>query len=274
LLPTLLDLCGVSPAPNATFDGISLATVLRGHAAVPDRTLIVQYGIPEPFRMTCVMRGTWRLLSDIKGAAAGEPELYDLASDPLQRTNRFAEEPAIAAELRAAYDAWWQETEPFTQQRAAISLGHDAQPVVTLSSAEWRDNSMASVPRLREGVKKRGVWDVEVTRAGRYEIELRRWPAESGLALRDAAPTWTPRDTATPDHAGYEAGGALPIAAAHVEIGGVRESRAVDGSACAAVFEVSLPAGPTQLQGTFSDDAGRHLCTAYFVTIRRLPAMP
>ena len=59
LLPTLLELSGVAPTAQAKFDGISLASALRGEAPVPERTLIVQYGIPEPFRMTCVMRGSW-----------------------------------------------------------------------------------------------------------------------------------------------------------------------------------------------------------------------
>lgn len=97
--------------------------------------------------MTCVIRGHWRLLSDVKGLAKGEPELYDLSRDPLQKTNLLAQEPVIAAELRAAYDAWWQATEPLTKQRAFVSLGSDAQPVVTLSSAEWRDNAMGGVHR-------------------------------------------------------------------------------------------------------------------------------
>ena len=56
LLPTLLELSGVAPIAQAKFDGISLVSALHGEAPVPERTLIVQYGIPEPFRMTCVMR--------------------------------------------------------------------------------------------------------------------------------------------------------------------------------------------------------------------------
>jgi len=203
LLPTLLDLCGVEPAASAIFDGASLAKALRGDGPVPDRTLIVQYGLPEPFRMTCVMRDRWRLLSDIKGPAQGGPELYNLASDPMQRTNLVAALPDLAKELRASYDAWWSKTEPLTRQRAFISLGHPNGSVAVLNSAEWRDGAMHGMEGLRQGVKRRGVWDVEVARDGVYEFALRRWPEESGLALRAAAPAWTPRDTATPDHAGF-----------------------------------------------------------------------
>jgi arylsulfatase len=46
LLPTLLDLCGVKPPPNARFDGMSLGPLLRGEPLLEerDRVLVVQYG--------------------------------------------------------------------------------------------------------------------------------------------------------------------------------------------------------------------------------------
>jgi arylsulfatase A-like enzyme len=272
LLPTLLELCGVQPAPRTKFDGLSLAQALRDGALVPSRTLVVQYGEPQPFRMTCVMRGRWRLLSDIKGAAEGGLELYNLAADPLQKTNLITREPARAAELRAAYDSWWRETEPFTQQRAFISLGHAAQPEVTLDCAEWRETAMSSVEGLRKGADRRGVWDVEVTRAGLYEIALYRWPRESGLALADPAPAWTPRDTATPEHAGSPAGVALPVSGAHFRVGDATNSRKVMPSDQAAVFRLPLKPGRTQLEGWFDDSKGNRLCPAFFVSVKLIPS--
>ncbi len=270
LLPTLLELCGVAAPTGADLDGASLAAVLRGERPVPDRTLVVQYGPPEPFRMTCVMRGRWRLLGDTKGPAKGDPELYDLTTDPLQRTNRVSARPEIARELRAAYDAWWATTEPWTRQRSFVSLGHPGGGVAVLNSAEWREGAMHGIPGLRSGVKRRGVWDVEVARAGTYEIALRRWPESSGLPLRAGAPAWTPRDTATPDHAGFPAGVALPVARARLRVGGQREAGPVADSDHAAVFRMTLGAGRTELEATFEDPEGRHLCPAYFVTVRRV----
>lgn len=268
LAPTLLSLCGAPPLAGTRWDGISLVPGLRGEAQVPDRTLIVQYGPPEPFRMACVMQGTWRLLTDIKGRAQGEPELYDLARDPLQRRNLFATEVEKARSLRAAYDRWWSEVEPLTHKRAFISLGHPAGDPVNLSTAEWRENAMAGMSGLRSGVKRKGEWDVEVVRSGTYEIALRRWPEESGLGLRAAAPPWTPHDTQTPDHAGFPAGEALPIASARLKIGEQSESRPVADADLACVFRVPLIAGRTQLSAHFHDAAGKPLCPAYFVTAR------
>jgi arylsulfatase len=270
LLPTLLELCGVNASSKVVFDGTSLAQPLRGERGLPDRTLIVQYGPPEPFRMTCVMRGRWRLLTDIKGLATGEPELYDLAADPLQRTNLIDAHADVAKQLRATYDTWWATTEPLTKQRAFISLGHPDGGKAVLNSAEWRENAMHGMTGLREGVKRRGVWDVEVARDGTYEIALRRWPETSGLALRAAAPAWTPRDTGTPDHAGFPAGGALPIASAELRVGDRHETMATGESDRAAVFRLPLKAGRAELEASFKNADGQYLCAAFFVTVWRV----
>lgn len=266
LLPTLLELCHVPPVAGSAFDGQSLAAPLRGQGPVLERTLVVQYGPPEPLQMCCVMQGPWRLLSDRKGRAEGQPELYHLGRDPLQEENLLAAEPDKAAELRAAYDAWWAGVEPFTRLRARLSLGHpDADPV-TLNSAEWRENAMGGIPGLRQGVKRRGTWDVEVMRGGKYRFELRRWPESSGLALSEAAPPWTPRDAATPDHAGYPAGQAVSIAGARLRVGNRTATIAVSGRQRAAELDFELAAGPTELEGMFLDAAGKPLCGTFFVT--------
>lgn len=267
LLPTLLDLCGIAPPSGTRLDGLSLAPALRGAAAVPDRTLIVQYGPPEPFRMTCVMRGRWRLLSDLKGPAAGGPELYDLATDPLQRTNLVGTRPDLARDLRAAYDTWWQGVEPFTRQRAAIALGQSGADTITLNTAEWRDNAMHGMDGLRRGVKRRGVWDVDVLRAGTYEFALRRWPEESGLRLREGAPPWTPRDTATPAHAGFPAGAALPLTTAHLRVGDQTRSQPVAEPDTVSRIHLDLPAGRTEIEAWFTGPDAKPLCPAFFLTV-------
>lgn len=270
LAPTLLDLCGVSPLKGPSMDGINLAPALRGDASVPDRTLIVQYGPPRPFEMTCVMQGPWRLLTDRKGSAAGKPELYNLADDPRQTRNRVERHPEQAKRMRAAYDAWWSGVEPETRRRATIVVGHPAQDTTMLNAAEWRENALGSVDRLRAGARRRGVWDLEVSRAGAYEIALRRWPAESKLPIRSAAPAWTPRDTATPDHRGYPAGVALPINAARLRVGQKTESRTVADQDQAAVFQLELAQGKTELEALFLGEESKPICGAFFVSVRRI----
>jgi arylsulfatase len=268
LLPTLLDLCGVTRLPGPDLDGISLAAPLRDTAEIPDRTLIVQYGQPQPFHMTCVMRGKWRLLTDIKGTARGEPELYNLADDPQQRHNLIESEPERATELRAAYDRWWGHVEPQTRQRARITIGHVAQNPVVLNCAEWREGAVSSVERLRQGVKRHGIWDLEVDRAGKYEITLHRWPIESELKLREGAPAWQPRDTLTPSHSGYAPGKSLLLTQAHLTIGGLTQTVDVMEDALAASFNISLDSGPTECEAFFSDGDRKPACAAFFTRVR------
>ncbi|HVK17346.1 MAG TPA: sulfatase [Fimbriiglobus sp.] len=57
-----------------------------------------------------IIDGNWKLIvphvpADKDGP--GEPELYDLAADQLEKTNRIAEKPDVAATLRKKLDAWW-----------------------------------------------------------------------------------------------------------------------------------------------------------------------
>jgi len=267
LLPTLLDFCGIAKAPKFPLDGVSLTEPLRGNGVVPDRTLIVQYGPPRPFHMACVMQGPWRLLSDIKGTAKGMPELYNLSDDPKQQRNLIKSYPDKAAELRAFYDAWWSSVEPETLRQTRIGIGHPSQNSVVLSSAEWREGGMTSVPKLREGTKRHGIWDIEVLKGGDYEISLRRWPEESGLRLQEGSPSWQPRDMQTPDHVGYSAGKPIPIQEAHLRVGEKHFDIDVDITASEATFRIPLAAGETEVEAYFTDHQGKQLCPAFFVTI-------
>lgn len=42
-----------------------------------------------------------------------DSELYDLENDPGETTNVIDQHPEVVAQLRAAYDAWWEEVQPY-----------------------------------------------------------------------------------------------------------------------------------------------------------------
>jgi arylsulfatase len=261
LLPTLAELCGIEDLAGASFDGVSLARVLRGEAEVPDRTLVVQYGLPRKGK-AAVMWRRWRLIDDA--------ELYDLEQDPGQERNVIAAQPEVAARLRAEYERWWAGVEPWTRKRSALVVGDERANPTTLAAPEWQEVYLAASEAVRAGDPRGDAWKVEVSRAGRYELALRRWPEESGLALGDPAPAFEPRDTASGEGK-LPAGVALPIARAWVEVAEHHEEQAVAPTEPAAVITLDLPAGTTTLRGGFQDAAGRPLCGAYYVTVRRLP---
>jgi len=69
-------------------------------------------------------------------------------------------------------------------------------------------------------------------------------------------------------------GKALPIAAAHLSLAGQVFDRATEVNDKAAIFNVNLPRGRTQLHGWFRDKAGQDICGAYFAYVTRAGKRP
>jgi uncharacterized sulfatase len=111
LVPTLLEICQASPAPNTTFDGEPLANILLGESnssrqkpiffrRPPDRNSF--YGVND-LPDLAVRNGRWKLLCEYDGSA---PLLYDLSIDPKESTNLANQRPDILKELTKAVVAW------------------------------------------------------------------------------------------------------------------------------------------------------------------------
>ena len=111
LVPTLLEICQASPAPNTTFDGVPLADILLGESnssrqkpiffrRPPDRNRF--YGVND-LPDLAVRNGRWKLLCEYDGSA---PLLYDLSIDPKESKNLAKQRPDILKELTKAVVAW------------------------------------------------------------------------------------------------------------------------------------------------------------------------
>jgi hypothetical protein len=251
LLPTLLELCGVKAPAAARLDGVSLAGVLRGKGAVPERKLVVQYSRAKLEKWeSAVIWNRWRLV--------GGEELYDVSADRGQTNDLAGKNPEVLAQLRAHYEEWWKGLEPLSGEFVRTSLGAEAQPVAELTSSDWQDlyTDNARLVRQAAGGPRGGPWNVRVERAGEYEISVRRWPAEVDTALT------------APNGANSRA---LPIAGAKLTVAGQEETAAAAAGAKAVTFRVKLPAGPAQLQAWFVDKQGKDLCGAFYATVRPLP---
>ena len=262
VLPTLIDLCRLTPPPGARFDGQSLAEYLRGaKGQLPDRKLVIQFSrmnAPVPRKGdACVLWKQWRLVN--------HEELYDVASDPAQKQNVADRHPEVVAEMRRHYDQWWQGVAPEINRFGRIVIGSVAEPNSLLSPCEWADVFLDQMAQVRRGERKNGVWHLEVDRDGEYEFELRRWPAEADLPLAAAAPPYRGVDGE------YPAGAALPIAKARLKMADFEKAVAVDPKDAAVSFRVTLARGQADLQTWFYDEGGQELCGAYFVYVRRRP---
>ena len=127
-------------------------------------------------------------------------ELYEITVDPGQKKNIAKEKPEVVAEMREFYDQWWAELKPTFKQTTEIYLGHPEHPVVNLTAHDWiqkvyppwHQGSVRTADRkLPKGAKTlvhKGHWAVKVVEDGKYQISLRRWPVESGVAINAALP--------------------------------------------------------------------------------------
>jgi arylsulfatase A-like enzyme len=111
LAPTVLELLGV-PAPDAGFEGRSLAPALLGRAPVaPAPVYLYRRHFAGEQRGESFVRGEKFGVREgrfkyIDGPEEGTRELFDLEADPQERRNLAAERPETAAALGSLVDAW------------------------------------------------------------------------------------------------------------------------------------------------------------------------
>ncbi len=242
IMPTLLDLCGVEPPKNITFDGASIVPLLKG-AEWRERTLLVhsqRIDHPQKWRKSAVMTERWRLVNG--------KELYDLKADPAQKKDVAAGHPDVVKKLRGAYEKWWDGLSVHFDQYCRIVLGSDKENPSRLTCHDWHT---ANVPWNQGHIRNRkmfanGPWAVEVSRGGRYEFTLYRAHPEAKFAL-----------------AADEA---------KLKIGDVEVTKTADSSAISVTLAADLKPGKAMLQTWLTDKASGKSRGAYVVMVKRLPA--
>ncbi len=273
VLPTLIELCGLSAPPGVEFDGVSLAGLLGGKVArLPDRMLVVQFsrmnvGRPQ-WGDAAVLWKKWRLVS--------LTELYDVGKDPAQEHNVIGEHPDVAARMRAHYEAWWKQVDPRLDSFLPVHIGSRQENPTLLSPTEWADVFLDQGNQIRRGERRNGMWHVLVEEDGEYEFTLRRWAKEVDAPLRAGLPAHDGED------GDYPAGEALPIAEARLRIAGRDFWQRVGAEDQEVVFKARLGEGRTTMQTWFYDAEGREISGAYYVYAERksaagseaAPAMP
>jgi arylsulfatase A-like enzyme len=114
LFPTLCRLAGADLPAGYAGDGEDLSLALLGEAALPrTKPIFWEYGrnaaafaYPAPKNRSpnvAVLDGNWKLLVNADGSGV---ELYDLAADPGETTNRATEAPDVASRLKDASLRW------------------------------------------------------------------------------------------------------------------------------------------------------------------------
>jgi len=149
--------------------------------------------------------------------------------------------------------------------------------VVTLTSHDWiqeayppwnqaqNRNKQPVHPRKRD-LRHEGHWAVKVLSQGTYEVEVRRWPAESGKKINEELPPG--EDVPGADQA-FRARPGLGIGATAATMrlnGKDSEIKPVDDDTESVTFEIELSKGKHQLSPYFTIPQGELGC--YYAIVK------
>jgi arylsulfatase len=260
VLPTLLELCEVSPG-KAAFDGVSLVPLMKKQQ-IKDRMFVVQYGGRQrPVKYdAAVIWKQWRLQNG--------KELYDIIKDRAQTTDIAGQFPEVAGRMKAFYDQWWEKLDPAINEPIPVIIGAPVQNPVLLTSIDWWEVDCDNINFVSQAVggPRGGAWHVQVESASNYRVELRRWPFHTNKPIGSEGPRVTITGRVL-DHS-YKL---IPAYEAVFSTNGSEQRLAIKPEDIGAAFQVKLSKGKNKLQGWFCGSKGEDLCGAYYALVTKLP---
>lgn len=111
---TILAAAGVDPHPGYPLDGENLLPLLTGEIASQDRTLFWRYqgldvpALPPPIQQSAARNGDWKYLR-----LGDQEHLFNLSEDAAEQTDLKAVNVAVFEQLRAEFQRWQEELEPY-----------------------------------------------------------------------------------------------------------------------------------------------------------------
>ena len=266
LLPTFIDLCRLPAAGEDDFDGTSVAAAFTDPAGeLPDRTHFLQYrqnSTPPEKWTNAVINRRWRLV-------CGD-ELYDIKADPGQHENIASRHPDVVDRLRGEFETWWRRIEPGLQTFCPISLGNEAENPACLCAMDVMGDVAWNQCHIAAAQRSTGRWRVNVEKAGRYRVTLRRWPEELDLALDDTL-SQEEKDKLAPyqEPDSYVCTAVKPVSA-RLELLGGQWQADVTPDQKEVTFEIDIAeSGESDLDAWFAEADGRET-GAYYVYVQRL----
>jgi hypothetical protein len=183
LMPTLIDLCQLVTKPNTSFDGKSLAPLLKGNEnRWKERTLFVDFQgsveRPVKWQISSVMTEQYRLIDG--------KELYDITKDPSQKNDIAESHPVVVKQLRDKYEKWWDHVSVrFPREYwPRIPLGDENANPVKLNCLDWHGgDGIWDQAVIRNRQQGNGYWMVDVVTDGEYEFTCRTFPKEEDTRM-------------------------------------------------------------------------------------------
>jgi hypothetical protein len=206
----------------------------------PDRTIYTQWhrgDVPELNRACAARSQRWRLVQP-EGVAPGEApakvafQLYDIEKDPYQLKDVADRHPDVVAKMRRGYEEWFRDvgaTRGYDPPR--IHLGDEREKLTVLTRQDWRGL------RAEGKADSLGHWEVQVARAGSFDVTLHFAAAAEGRTV-------------------------------YFKLGGASLMRGVPVKTSSCTFEaVKLPAGTGRLEAWLAQ--GENTAGVRFVEVRR-----
>ncbi|MCE2901640.1 MAG: hypothetical protein ACK6DP_04240 [Gemmatimonas sp.] len=111
LTASILAAAGVQVPGEVTLDGVNLLPILEGNRPVSERTLFWR-STPGNRTMYAVRRGDYKLVID-----ANHLLLFNVRTDPGERTDLAREGTDVARDLRLELDAWEKDVDAEAARR-------------------------------------------------------------------------------------------------------------------------------------------------------------
>ena len=179
ILPSVLDACGVNVPAEHKIDGKSFLPLLTADEADwPERTVVFQThrgNTPVRYHHFALHQGPWKLVHPSgfgKENFEGKPDLqlYHLMDDPKQQSNLAEKNPGKLAELKKAYDKWFDDvssTRPDNYAPPRIVIGTEHEKQTDLTRQDWRH-----IQGRPWGRDSNGFWLLEALEQGTFQVEV------------------------------------------------------------------------------------------------------
>jgi len=283
LLPTLIDICKLPKGEDYNkLDGISMAKpLMNGETKLnKGRTVVIhnmQRDMPQKYKDYTVLRDEYRLVKpmtpETNHLAMGNfqipkelpPEIYNIENDPEERNNIYEKHVSLANELTLFYEDWYDNRVDYAIKYSPVYFNPKEEVKITCHA--WHDcyKMCFSQNHIRSGVNSTGFWAVKIIEDGEYLIELRRWPRESKLALRDSCEEMLETDSKE-----YKpVGKSYPIVEARVSIGDIKTSYKVKKEDNCAKMRLYLKEGEYNMRTKFILEDGSYI-GAYYAYISKI----
>ncbi len=176
ILPTLLDISGISPDTSAGKkpDGVSLWPLLSGDKqSIEERSIVYHWnrGYPEPYQNMAIRKGPYKLVGQGGyNMHASQFELFNLREDPYEKEDIGMDLPDTVNRLREELDRWYNHiinNKDLKPQR--IVIGSEYENPVILN----RNDAHGPMAKRWMDPTALGYWYATIAEEGKYTIRVR-----------------------------------------------------------------------------------------------------